>query len=90
MTPEIKEQFGFTVDKGAIIVNVVEGSPAENAGLTQGDVVTKFGDKKIGSADELVAAVRSHKPGDKVEVVFMRGRDERTVTLTVGSRPGSN
>jgi S1-C subfamily serine protease len=89
MTPEIKDRYDFTVDKGAIVVEITEGSPAENAGLLQGDVVTKFGDDKIDTADELVAAVRSHKPGDKVQVTLVRGKETKTVTLTVGSRPGT-
>jgi len=88
MTAEIKERYGFAVDKGAVVVEVTAGSAAENAGLQPGDIITKFGDEEIESADELVAAVRSRKPGDKVEVTFYRGRDERKATVTVGSRPG--
>ncbi|MDQ1439126.1 MAG: serine protease Do [Acidimicrobiaceae bacterium] len=89
MTSEIKDRYGFSVDKGAIVTDVTPGSPAENAGLQQGDVITKFGDQKIESADELVAAVRARKPGDRVEATFTRGREEHKVTVTVGARPGT-
>ena len=91
LTPEIKEQFEFSVDKGAIVISTAPGSPAENAGLRRADVITHFGDKPVASADELVAEVRARKPGDKVELVFRRGDQERRATVTLGSRQvGSN
>jgi S1-C subfamily serine protease len=89
MNAQVKERYGFSVDKGAIVVEVTPGSPAENGGVEVGDVITKFGDQAITSNDELVAAVRAHKPGDKVQVAFVRGKDSHTVTVTLGSRPGS-
>jgi S1-C subfamily serine protease len=88
MTQEIKDRYSFSVDKGAIVVEVTPGSPAENGGIEVGDVITQFGDEKITTADELVAAVRARKPGDKVEVTYIRGKDTKKVTITVGSRPG--
>jgi putative serine protease PepD len=87
LTPDIARQFGFSVDRGAIIAQVVPGSPAEQAGLRRGDVVVRFGDKDIGTAENLVDAVRARKPGDRVEVAFRRGEEQRTVTVTLGSRP---
>ena len=89
MDEDIKQQFELAVDKGALIVEVTPGSPAENAGLVPGDIVTKFGDNDIDSASKLVASVRERKPGDKVEVTYYRGDQKRTTTITVGSRPGS-
>ena len=89
MDEEIKDQYGFAVSEGALVVEVTAGSPAENGGLLPGDIVTKFGDEEISSADELVAAVRARKPGDKVEVEYYRGRDKKTATITIGSRPGT-
>ena len=88
MTEQIKERYGFSADSGAIVVEVTPGSPAENGGLATGDVVTKFGGQDIKSADDLVAAVRAKKPGDKVEITYVRGRDTKKTTVTIGSRPG--
>jgi putative serine protease PepD len=86
LTPDVKARYGFTPDKGAVVVDVVPGSPAENGGLQQADVITRFGGQGIESADDLVSAVRSHKPGDKVDVTFYRGANQKTVTVTLGSR----
>ncbi len=86
LTPEIKEQFDFSADKGAIVISTTPGSPAENAGLRRADVITTFDGKAVETADALVDAVRAKKPGDKVTVTFVRGDQERTVTATLGSR----
>ncbi|MDQ1375605.1 MAG: hypothetical protein QOJ09_2943 [Actinomycetota bacterium] len=89
LTPDIAQQFGFSTDRGAIVAQVVPGSPADQAGLRRGDVITKLGDQDVSSAEDLVNAVRGKHPGDKVEVTFKRGEDERTATLTLGSPPNN-
>jgi S1-C subfamily serine protease len=90
MTPELKTQLGVPVDKGAAVQDVTEGSPAENAGLRVGDVVTEFDGKSIATSSELVAAVRASKAGDKVSFTYYRGDNKRDGKLTVGSRAVQN
>jgi putative serine protease PepD len=72
---------------GAKIARVHGGSPAANAGIKAGDVVTAFGGRTIRGADDLTAAVAAHKPGDKVSVTFERGGSSKTVDVTLGNRP---
>ena len=48
-------------------------------------MVTKVGDRLITGSDELVAAVRSYAPGEKVTLTIRRGGEEQTVTVTLGS-----
>ena len=55
-------------EPGALITQVVAGSPAEKAGLKDGDVVYQVGDQAIRSYIELQAQIRQHRPGDKVEL----------------------
>ena len=74
-----------SVDGGAGIAMVTPGSGADKAGLEVGDVVTKIGDRGIDSADALIAAVRSHQPGDEVTLTYTRDGDTRTATVTLGS-----
>ncbi|UQS27312.1 trypsin-like peptidase domain-containing protein [Amycolatopsis thermalba] len=69
---------------GATIAGVQAGSPAEQAGLKQGDVVTKVEDLVINDADGLIAAVRTRAPGDKVTFTLSDGR---TVQVTLGGQP---
>lgn len=64
------------VDDGAEVREVTKGSAAEKIGLKSGDVITKIDDKKIGSPDDLSAAVRKHKPGEKITVTYNRDKKE--------------
>jgi S1-C subfamily serine protease len=86
LSPDLKDQLGVPVDKGAVVQSVTEGSPSEQAGLRVGDVVTSFDGKSVDSASELVTRVRAAAPGDKVDVTYYRGENKRTAQLTVGSR----
>lgn len=75
----------LSVNQGAYVAEVAEGGPAAEAGIEAGDIITEFDGEEITSSDGLVLAVRSHATGDKVEVKLMRGDDEKTVTVTLGS-----
>ena len=65
------------------------GTPAARAGLKSGDVITKFGDESVGSADELRRLVDSKQPGDQVELTIERNGKTQTVTVTLGTRPSA-
>jgi putative serine protease PepD len=70
---------------GAKIVDVVKGGAAANAGLPSGVVVTKVDDRVIGSANALVAAVRSRAPGEKLTLTYLdTGGASKTVQVTLG------
>jgi putative serine protease PepD len=70
---------------GAKIVEVTAGGAAAAAGLPSGVVVTKVDDRVIGSADALVAAVRSKAPGDKVTLTYVDPSGKpQTVQVTLG------
>ena len=70
---------------GAKIVEVVKGGAAANAGLPSGVVVTKVDDRVIGSADALVAAVRSRAPGEKLTLTYLDPSGApRNVEVTLG------
>ncbi|MEJ2867526.1 trypsin-like peptidase domain-containing protein [Actinomycetospora sp. OC33-EN08] len=58
---------------GAQVLNVVQGGAASRAGVLEGDVVVRVDDRPIASADELVVAIREHRPGDTVTLGVVRG-----------------
>jgi serine protease Do len=87
VTPAVQQRLGLSVSQGAVVQDVSPGSGAESAHLQPGDVIVKFGNDDITSADDLSTAVRKHQPGDKVEVSFVRGSQHQTATVTLGSRP---
>jgi serine protease Do len=89
LTPEIRERLDFGPQAGAIVVEVVPGSPAAQAGLTANDVITRIGDDAVDTNANLQTVVRSHKPGDRVEIVWSRGDEEQRATVVLATRPGS-
>ena len=70
---------------GAAVALVSEGGSAQQVGLREGDVITKVGDRQVEDADSLIAAIRSHRPGDKVTLTYTRDGSQDTVTATLGS-----
>ncbi|MDK8797157.1 trypsin-like peptidase domain-containing protein [Corynebacterium sp. MSK044] len=71
------------VSDGALISAVQPGSPAEQAGLKEGDVVIRINDRPIESSDALVAATRSHDFGETVTLVVRSAGSEETRTVDV-------
>lgn len=59
-----------TTANGATVVDVTPGSPAEKAGIPKGATVTKVDDRVVTTGDSLIAAIRSHAPGDTVKVTY--------------------
>lgn len=77
--------FAGDVD-GYKLGGVTDGSPAAKAGLLAGDIIIKFGDKKISNLYDFTYALGNYAPGDKVNVVIKRGDKEITVEIELGSR----
>jgi putative serine protease PepD len=78
-----------TNNRGARIIGVTDSSPASAAGLSIGVLITKVDDHPIGSADALVAAVRSKAPGAQTSLGFVDpSGDHRTVLVTLGTDQG--
>jgi putative serine protease PepD len=72
---------------GALVQEVASGSPAAKAGLQVGDLVTAVDGKSIQNSGEMVAAIRDHKPGEKVTVTVDRDGNQTTISATLGERP---
>jgi 2-alkenal reductase len=72
------------VPQGAYVLEVVSGSPAEEAGIKVDDIITKIDDKKLDSDNALADIVASKKPGDRVNVVVWRDDQELNLTVTLG------
>jgi putative serine protease PepD len=71
---------------GARVDNVRPGSPAADAGLQSGDVVTKIGDTTVQDDTDLINAVRSHDPGDTVTITYTRDGKSAEVKVELGDR----
>jgi len=80
-------RYNLAVDKGALITEMAAGSPADEAGIEPGDVITEFAGKEITSADDLIEAIHSSQIGQKVEITFWRGDVRNTTHATLAERP---
>jgi len=80
---------GVTAEKsneGVKVTDVSKGSPAEKAGLKEGDVITKIGDKSITDGDRLVAVIADMKPKDEVNIVYKRNGKTNEAKATLANR----
>ncbi len=72
--------------EGVRIGAVSPGSPAEAAGLQVGDIIVRLGDKDIANLREYSDALKTHQPGDTVELVYVRDGEEKSISITLGER----
>jgi serine protease Do len=84
VTKKIVKRENLPVTQGAYIDEVVENSPAEDAGIKEGDVIIKFGDKAVDDSDELRAAIQKTEPKTEVKVEFYRKSEKKVLTVKVG------
>jgi serine protease DegS len=83
---EQAQQLGLTRG-GVVITNMYRSSPAVDAGLRIGDIITTVDGKSVHSAQEALAQIAAKKPGSHVRLHVLRGRSELDTTLAVTERP---
>ena len=87
VTPSVQTQFGLPVARGVLITQVLAGSPAEIAGLVQGDVITNMEGRPVSDTDALRRVMVTKKVGDRLTLsVVAVGQPPRTVQLTLAER----
>jgi S1-C subfamily serine protease len=103
VTPAVAKALKLPVEKGVLVNEVVKGSPADKAGVEGGDteatiegaqvslggdIITEIDGKSISSMEDVINAVNSAQPGEKMELTLLRGDNEtKHVTVTLGVRP---
>jgi hypothetical protein len=86
--PNYSEEDGPDQPKGVRISGTGPGSPAEKAGLKDGDVIVQLGEMKIDTLMDLTDALRKGKPGDKVKLIYLRGEEKVETETTLAERKG--
>jgi len=87
LSRDVRRGLDLDVKKGVLISGVVEDSPAEKAGIEDGDVIVKFDGKAVTDSDDLGELVRDAEPGAKVKIELIRDGDTKTITLSLGEQP---
>ena len=84
MTPDMATAMNLASSKGALVSGVDGGSPADRAGLKQGDVITQFNGKPVADSDELRNEVAATAPGTSVSLQVLRNGAAENVQATLG------
>ena len=91
VTPDVAREYKLSVNNGAYVYAsgntnpVAVDSPAEKAGLKNGDILIKIDGDTIGKQGSLSSILGQHRPGDKITVTFLRDGKEQTATVTLGT-----
>jgi serine protease Do len=84
ITPSLAQQFDLAVDQGVGILSVEPGSPADEAGLVEGDIIVRLGDTEIRTSGDLFRALTEHRAGDVVQVEYFHNGTRETAAVTLG------
>jgi S1-C subfamily serine protease len=102
--PQLADKLGVPVNDGAVISDVVDGGPADKAGLkgggkeirfqaslvkVGGDVITKVDGKPITRENDFSERITRYQPGDTITLELYRGHDRRSARVTLSERPNS-
>ncbi len=87
---DLAESFGLSKAAGALVAQVVPGSPAEDAGLQNGDIITHFNGKPIDLSSDLPHQVGRIKPGDTAKLDVVRNGKRKSLKVTIGTLPDAD
>ena len=90
ITPDVRTQYKLSVDQGALVRSgsgsaVESNGPADEAGIKDGDIITKVNEKYVGKQGGLGSLVAEFMPGEKVTLTIIRDGKEQQKTLTLGA-----
>ncbi len=84
----LASQLRLDAGTGQVVTNVVEGSPADTAGLQQFDIITAIDGQNVSSKiGDFMSIIQAYKPGEAHSLTLLRGGQRMTATITIGARP---
>jgi 2-alkenal reductase len=89
VTPAVARQYGLGAEWGVYITTVSAGSPAEAAGLREGDIITALDEVTLDAEHPFINALWEHNSGDSVALTVVRGNDLLTLDAVLAERPRS-
>ncbi|MHB0976646.1 MAG: S1C family serine protease [Candidatus Aquicultorales bacterium] len=86
--PELVSEYSLPPNsKGALVVEVIAGSPASKAGLKKGDVIMSIDGRRMESMDDLMTEVRQRRVGDRLQIEYLRRSERASCELTLIDKP---
>jgi S1-C subfamily serine protease len=93
VTPEVASAYSLSVDSGFLVTGFTSdaagASPAQQAGLQSGDIITAVNGQAVSNSDDLSQDTLSRRSGTQVTLTILRGGSQRTITVTLGERPAN-
>ncbi|MGI9149833.1 MAG: S1C family serine protease, partial [Chloroflexota bacterium] len=87
LNPALAAQLGVQIQDGAVVGQVVPGSPAATAGLQPEDIITAIDGQPLQGESALAEAINGHKPGDTVTFSVLRRQQQMNLSVTLGELP---
>ena len=87
LTPSIAAHLNLSVENGALVLQVADGSPSASAGLQERDVILEVNGAPLTNDSDLAVAINSHKPGDTLDLTVLRGNDRQDIKVTLTTAP---
>ena len=87
LSPDLAKQFETTDTKGALVTDVVEGSPAQDARFQRGDIIREFDGRQVENANKLRAYVAETPPETTVDVGILREGKHKRLAVVIGQMP---
>lgn len=89
LSAEDREQLGLGEGEGVLVAQVVDGLPAQKAGLQEGDVILAIDTQKVGSVAVMVEAVKKAGAGTEVKLKVLRGDEDKEIAVKLGEAPAA-
>lgn len=97
LTADVASEYGLHVQNGAFIApssdptnpSVISGSPADKAGLKEGDIITAIDGTSVDQTHSLTGLISQHQPGDKVDLTVIRNNSTIHIAATLGTAPSA-
>jgi S1-C subfamily serine protease len=83
---QLLNDLGLEKEGGIFITGVVKNSPADKAGLREGDVILKINDDEVNDAAKLQEILLNYSPGDRITLEIVRSKKKKKIELVLGSR----
>ncbi|MBF8295664.1 MAG: hypothetical protein HW389_2209 [Bacteroidetes bacterium] len=90
ITSQMEKAMDLKSNEGTLVSSVERKSPAQTAGIKDGDIIVQFAGKNIEDSNDLQKAVADTKPESKVTVVVMRKGEKKTLDVVVGKQPSKS
>ncbi len=87
VTSQLARTYSLPVNEGVVVAQVVRGGPAHRAGMREGDIIIGLDKQPITRMEEVGRLIQQRDIGDRLDVVVVRGRGRRDLTIQLGEVP---